>query len=143
MQGLANLDPDVDAIYRLTQPLDVHFKSDIPAVALPRDVVCPWNSQNTLFAQDAFWGLLIPVTTTFRVCDIWRRYSESLALIAGQSQMSCLVTMLLTDPPDKLWNACLMIASASCDGASPGRKLLTDIPMELHPWTEGQHFLNS
>ena len=73
LQGLANLDPDVDAIYRLTQSLDVHFKAEQPAVALPRSVVCPWNSQNTLFAQDALWGLLIPVTTTFRVCDIWRR----------------------------------------------------------------------
>ena len=36
--------------------------------------MCPWNSQNTLFERDALWGLLIPVTTTFRVCDIWRSY---------------------------------------------------------------------
>ncbi|CAL5224033.1 g6654 [Coccomyxa viridis] len=74
LQGLANLDPDVDAIYRLTQPLNVHFRADLPAVVLPDTVVCPWNSQNTLFARDALWGLLIPITTTFRVCDIWRSY---------------------------------------------------------------------
>lgn len=75
-QGLANLDPDVDAIYRLTQPLNVQFKTNLPAVVLPEGTMCPWNSQNTLFARDALWGLLIPITTTFRVCDIWRRYTQ-------------------------------------------------------------------
>ena len=34
----------------------------------------PCCSQNTLFLQDALWGLLIPVSTAFRVCDIWRGY---------------------------------------------------------------------
>ena len=72
-QGLADLDPDVDAIFRLTQPMGVSFQPDIPSVVLPEGVMCPWNSQNTLFQRDALWGLLIPVTTTFRVCDIWRR----------------------------------------------------------------------
>lgn len=43
--------------------------------------MCPWNSQNTLFAKDALWGLLIPITTTFRVCDIWRRCADTLLLI--------------------------------------------------------------
>jgi hypothetical protein len=75
LQGLADLDPDVDAIYRLTQDLGVNFQKDnIASVALPEGVFCPWNSQNTLFERDALWGLLIPVTTTFRVCDIWRSY---------------------------------------------------------------------
>jgi hypothetical protein len=72
---MADLDPDVDAIYRLTQTLGVNFQKDnIASVALPEGVFCPWNSQNTLFERDALWGLLIPVTTTFRVCDIWRSY---------------------------------------------------------------------
>jgi hypothetical protein len=34
----------------------------------------PFNSQNTLFFRDAFWGLFLPSTTSFRVCDIWRGY---------------------------------------------------------------------
>jgi hypothetical protein len=66
MQGLANVDPDVDAIYRLTQPLNLMFEEDSAAVALPKGIMCPFNSQNTLFAREALWGLLIPVTTTFR-----------------------------------------------------------------------------
>ncbi len=60
------MDPDVDAIYRLTQPLGIAFDSHVPMVVFPRGVMAPFNSQNTLFARDALWGLLIPVTTTFR-----------------------------------------------------------------------------
>ena len=108
VQGLADVDPDVDAIYRLTQKLGVNFAADTASVVLPEGVMCtsfhmdvclvkcaadtfiyvkpqietvgwcsqrcPWNSQNTLFEREALWGLLIPVTTTFRVCDIWRSY---------------------------------------------------------------------
>ncbi|EIE18111.1 hypothetical protein COCSUDRAFT_49414 [Coccomyxa subellipsoidea C-169] len=74
LQGLADMDPDVDAIYRLTQPLGIAFDSNVPLVVFPHGVMAPFNSQNTLFARDALWGLLIPVTTTFRVCDIWRGY---------------------------------------------------------------------
>ena len=31
-------------------------------------------SQNTVFLHDALWATLIPISTTFRVCDIWRGY---------------------------------------------------------------------
>jgi len=77
-QGLANGDPDVDAIYRLTQknhkyPINLTFQNVEPVV-LPHQVMSPFNSQNTLFHYETFWGLLIPVTTAFRVCDIWRGY---------------------------------------------------------------------
>jgi len=72
-QGLANYDPDVDAIYRLTQPLKITFENS-PPISIPAGMMCPWNSQNTLFYDSAFWGMLIPITTTFRVCDIWRSY---------------------------------------------------------------------
>lgn len=73
-QGLANNDPDVDAIYRLTLPLGVKFDANAFSVVLPRNVVTPFNSQNTLFLRDALWALVLPVTTTMRVCDIWRGY---------------------------------------------------------------------
>lgn len=41
---------------------------------MQRGVMCPFNSQNTLFYYDAFWALLLPITPSFRVCDIWRSY---------------------------------------------------------------------
>ena len=78
-QGLANGDPDVDAIFRLTRKrggakVDLTFDREAPPVTLPRGVMSPFNTQNTIIHREAFWGLLVPVTTTFRVCDIWRGY---------------------------------------------------------------------
>ena len=78
-QGLANGDPDVDAVFRLTRKrsgakIDVTFDREAPPVTLPRGVMSPFNTQNTIIHREAFWGLLVPVTTTFRVCDIWRGY---------------------------------------------------------------------
>ncbi|KAK0040101.1 glycosyltransferase STELLO2, partial [Biomphalaria pfeifferi] len=78
-QGTVNGDPDVDAIFRLTRksvtsPLNVTFDSHAPPVLVPQGVFSPFNSQNTLFHERAFWALLIPTGTTFRMCDIWRGY---------------------------------------------------------------------
>jgi len=73
-QGLANYDPDVDAIFRLTRPLNIFFSEDAAPISLPKGLMCPYNTQNTLYYKRAFWGLLVPITTTFRVCDIWRSY---------------------------------------------------------------------
>ena len=78
-QGLADGDPDVDAIFRLTRknresPIDIAFARDHRPLVLPAMVFSPFNSQNTAFHRMALWATLIPVTTTFRVCDIWRGY---------------------------------------------------------------------
>lgn len=72
-QGLINGDTDVDAIFRLTRATNVYFNKRAP-VALERGVMAPFNSQNTVMYYDAFWALLIPMSVTFRVCDIWRGY---------------------------------------------------------------------
>ncbi|KAF8950051.1 hypothetical protein BGZ52_003934 [Haplosporangium bisporale] len=76
-QGLADLDPDVDAIFRLTQVQELKqakFCKMSPSIRLSPGTFCPFNSQNTLFSYDAFWGLVLPITVSFRVCDIWRGY---------------------------------------------------------------------
>ncbi|XP_046551374.1 probable glycosyltransferase STELLO1 [Haliotis rubra] len=78
-QGIVNGDPDMDAIFRLTRKqthsqLNVTFDDRAPPAIVPAGVFSPFNSQNTLFLYDALWALLIPTTTTFRVCDIWRGY---------------------------------------------------------------------
>ncbi|GJJ75665.1 hypothetical protein EMPS_08023 [Entomortierella parvispora] len=76
-QGLADLDPDVDAIFRLTQGQELKkakFCKKSPSIRLSPGTFSPFNSQNTLFTYDAFWGLLLPTTVSFRVCDIWRGY---------------------------------------------------------------------
>lgn len=73
IQGLINKDTDVDGIFRLTQYREVYFDKKPPCV-LPIGTFCPFNSQNTIFFYESFWGLMIPSTTSFRVCDIWRSY---------------------------------------------------------------------
>jgi hypothetical protein len=70
-QGLVNNDPDVDAIFRLTRKLPIYFTDKAP-ICLRHGTMAPFNTQNTLFHYKAFWGLLVPVTPNFRVCDIWR-----------------------------------------------------------------------
>lgn len=72
-QGLVDNDPDVDAIFRLTREMPIFFTSNEP-ISLQPYTMAPFNSQNTVFHYDAFWGLAIPVSAAFRVSDIWRGY---------------------------------------------------------------------
>ena len=67
------MDPDVDAIYRLTQTTPVSFIRD-RRVALQQNVWCPFNSQNTTWWADAFPLLYLPAYCTFRMTDIWRGF---------------------------------------------------------------------
>ena len=50
------------------------FDPTAPPVFLPAGVFSPFNSQNTLYHYASFWALYLPITTTFRMCDIWRGY---------------------------------------------------------------------
>jgi hypothetical protein len=72
-QGLADENPDVDAIYRLVLPLPVTFQTD-RAVILDRGVWCPFNSQNTTWWHEAFSLLYLPFHCSFRMTDIWRSF---------------------------------------------------------------------
>jgi hypothetical protein len=70
-QGLANLNPDVDAVYRLVLPLPFNFDEAHP-LALGKNTWCPFNSQNTSWFSDAFPLLYLPSYCSFRMTDIWR-----------------------------------------------------------------------
>ncbi len=72
-QGLADGDPDVDAIYRLLLPLPQRFRQD-RRVALAPQTWCPFNSQNTAWFRDAFPLLYLPAYCSFRMTDIWRSF---------------------------------------------------------------------
>lgn len=73
-QSLANHDPDVDALFRLTQPLPIMFKPDCPTIALPPNLFLSYNAQASLHTHAALWGLYLPITVHGRVSDIWRAY---------------------------------------------------------------------
>ena len=70
-QGLANEDPDVDAVYRLTSDQLCIFEDNGPYV-LDRGTVTPINSQNTAFLKELFVLLYLPSLVTFRFTDILR-----------------------------------------------------------------------
>ena len=70
-QALADGDPDVDAIYRLTKGDLCYFDKKEPVV-LDSGTLSPFNSQNTAFAKDFFPLLYLPAFVTFRFTDILR-----------------------------------------------------------------------
>jgi hypothetical protein len=70
-QGLADEDPDVDAIYRLTDNTPCYF-DDKPPIVLNRGTVCPFNTQNTIIRKELFALLYLPTYVTFRFTDILR-----------------------------------------------------------------------
>ncbi len=72
-QGLANENPDVDAIYRSTIPLPQNFEKHAN-IALGKNCWCPFNSQNTSWHRDAFPLLYLPSYCSFRMTDIWRSF---------------------------------------------------------------------
>lgn len=72
-QGLADKNPDVDAIYRLILPLPISFNK-ANSVALGENAYCPFNSQNTTWFDEAFPLLYLPTYCSFRMTDIWRSF---------------------------------------------------------------------
>jgi len=82
-QGLADANPDVDAIYRLVMPLPVMFRKD-RRIVLSKGSWCPFNSQNTIWYPDAFPLLYLPSYCSFRMTDIWRSFiAQRIAHVNG------------------------------------------------------------
>lgn len=75
IQALADGDPDVDAVYRLTSPdtSPVVFDRCAPLV-VPREAWAPFNSQATTWHISLFPLMYLPTTCTFRMTDIWRSF---------------------------------------------------------------------
>ncbi|MGB5975627.1 MAG: STELLO glycosyltransferase family protein [Nodosilinea sp.] len=84
-QGLADGDPDVDAIYRLVLPLPLTFAPDV-RVALSEGSWCPFNSQNTAWWPECYPLLYLPAYCSFRMTDIWRSFvAQAIAWANGWS----------------------------------------------------------
>jgi hypothetical protein len=79
-QYLADNDPDVDAVYRLTRKEPLFFDRGAEPVVLADGAWTPFNSQNTLFYADAFPLLYLPCHVSFRMTDIWRSFVALAAL---------------------------------------------------------------
>jgi hypothetical protein len=74
-QGLANGEPDLDALFRMliSDDIKMTFDEEIPLL-LPKGAYCPFNSQATLWNSIAFPLMYLPLTCTFRMTDIWRSF---------------------------------------------------------------------
>jgi hypothetical protein len=72
-QGLANLSPDVDAIWRLILDHEFSFERQ-ESVWLPINTWCPFNSQTTWWWPQAYPLLYLPSYCSFRMTDIWRSF---------------------------------------------------------------------
>lgn len=72
-QSLTDLDPDVDAIYRLTNGNQIAFDKN-KKMCLAKGTFTPFNSQNTYWDKKVFPLLYLPSTVDSRVTDIWRGY---------------------------------------------------------------------
>lgn len=75
-QYLANDNPDVDAIYRLTGKLPITFKGQ-EKFYLTGNSVCPFNSQATKWERSVFPLMYLPSYCSFRMTDIWRSFIAS------------------------------------------------------------------
>ncbi len=84
-QGLADENPDVDAVYRMTQKLPLNFDKRNP-VAIGKNSWCPFNSQNTTWFKESFPLLYLPSYCSFRMTDIWRSFiAQRIAWTCGWS----------------------------------------------------------
>lgn len=75
IQGLADGDPDVDAIYRLASSDNspIRFRRDQP-LAIPFGTWTPFNTQVTTWPRELLPLMYLPSTCSFRMTDIWRSY---------------------------------------------------------------------
>jgi hypothetical protein len=90
-QFLQNLNPDLDAIYRLTHDIPDQFDpAKQNCVAIDSAHYAPFNAQATLFHKNAFFGLILPMSVNGRVSDIWRSFIlERLLRIEGEHIAFC------------------------------------------------------
>lgn len=77
-QYLADDNPDVDAIYRLTTEVQIKFKPN--KIILGSGTFCPFNSQNTIWWPEAYPLLYLPSFVSFRMTDIWRSFIAQICL---------------------------------------------------------------
>jgi hypothetical protein len=90
VQSLADHDPDVDALYRLTSHLPLSFRSGRSArlEVIPPGVMTPFNAQATAFGKAGFWGMLLPITVHGRVSDIWRSYITGMIMWEARQRVA-------------------------------------------------------
>jgi hypothetical protein len=93
LQAVADGDPDVDAVYRLTAPdtSDVIFDQAEPLI-IRAGTWTPFNSQATTWPVELLPLMYLPSTCSFRMTDIWRSY------VAQRLMPTLGATLVITGP---------------------------------------------
>lgn len=74
-QSLADMQPDVDGIYRLTKKTPFDFSVPNPrSIIIPSNVYTPFNAQATMWNNAGLQLLFLPCSIHGRVSDIYRSY---------------------------------------------------------------------
>ncbi len=122
-QAVANGDPDVDAVYRLTAPdtSDIRFDDAEPLI-IPTGTWTPFNSQATTWPIALLPLMYLPATCSFRMTDIWRSY-------IAQRLMQGL-------------NARLVITSATVFQDRNEHDLMRDFRDEIEGYVGYEHFVS-
>ncbi len=121
-QGLADENPDVDAIYRMTLPLPINFNKN-ENILLGRESICPFNSQNTTWFQEAFPLMYLPSYCSFRMTDIWRSF------VAQRVAWEC--------------NWGILFHSATVKQERNGHSLLKDFEDEVIGYTKNKEIMDN
>ena len=77
VQSLANIEPDVDAIYRFTRSTPFSFgatPTNALPIVVPSGAYSPFNGQATIWYKSGFKYMVLPISVSVRVTDIWRSY---------------------------------------------------------------------
>lgn len=75
IQFLADGNPDIDAVHRMSKDLPMTFPlGGAPSVLVPAHAYAPYNAQATIHTRKAMFAMLLPGTVPGRVSDIWRGY---------------------------------------------------------------------
>jgi hypothetical protein len=72
-QVIADQDPDVDAIFRLTNSIPQYFNNDLP-IFIGEGSITPFNSQATWWKRDVSLLMYFPSSISWRAADIWRSF---------------------------------------------------------------------
>lgn len=83
LQFMAQGNPDVDAIHRLTKTLPMDFDESVSPLRIPLHTAVPYNAQATMHSYEALWATYLPMTVPGRVSDIWRSYFAQALFRAG------------------------------------------------------------
>jgi hypothetical protein len=122
-QGIANGNPDVDAIFRLINDeyIDFKFKKGI-ILNLNKGQFTPINSQTTWWHKSIFRLMYLPSFSTFRVTDILRGYIASAIFTHKDMAMSIFSPVVFQDRNE--------------------HNLLSDFAQELPLYTSASSFMS-